>query len=163
MRPKAESGLRATRALLPVSWRRYSRCRGDDRGGGSSLATPPKEFERELVELGLSGRFFGALEYAEALGGYLGMRILIHYLDDCADPVFRRRLALSGTLAESHFFEAKRTVAVLVSSSLPPLVLELTLLHELAHLAAGDLTRSSGGKRLAAKPPQNNDEAREDP
>ncbi len=123
---------------------------------------PPEEFERELLELALSGRRFSAAEYAEALGGHLDMRILIHYLDDRADPVFRRRLALSGRLAESHHFADRRMVAVLVPSSLPPLALELTALHELAHLAAGNLTRSAGRERLAARPPQGGETRREE-
>lgn len=146
--------------LFPAAWRKRPGRRG--LGEAPPRIPPPEEFERELVELGLSGRRFEAADYAGALGDYLGLRILVQYLDDRADPVFRRRLAHSGRLAESHYFEAKRTVAVLVPSSLPPLVLELTLLHELAHLAAGDLTRSVGGRRLAARPPHDDEQARED-
>lgn len=90
------------------------------------------------------------------------MRVFIHYLDDRADPVFRRRLALSGALAEAHHFARRRMVVVFVPSSLPPFVLELTVLHELAHLAAGDLTRSTGGERLAANDPHKDEKAREE-
>lgn len=144
----------------PAAWRKRPGRRG--LGEAPPRIPPPEEFERELVELVLSGRRFEAADYGDALGEYLGLRILIQYLDDRADPVFRRRLALSGTLAETHRFEEKRMVAVLVPSSLPPLVLELTLLHELAHLAAGDLTRSDGGRRLAARTPHDDEQARED-
>ncbi len=64
---------------------------------------------------------------------------MIHVIPDACYPELSRRLALSGRLGELHYAEDLGLAAIFVPGSLPPLVLTLTVLHELGHLAAGDL------------------------
>lgn len=97
------------------------------------------EFQEELAVLGLSGRRFVPKDYADALGDYLDISINIHLIPDAWYPELSRRLAISGRLGELHYSEQLTLAAILVPGSLPPLVLTLTILHELGHLAAGDL------------------------
>jgi hypothetical protein len=97
------------------------------------------EFQEELAILGLSGRRFDPRDYADALGDYLDISIAIHVIPDEWYPELSRRLAISGRLGELRYSEQLTLAAIFVPGSLPPLVLTLTILHELGHLAAGDL------------------------
>lgn len=106
--------------------------------GSRSLLTAA-EFQEELAILGLSGRRFDPKDYAEALGDYLNISIAIHVIPDDWYPELSRRLAISGRLGELHYSEQLNLAAIFVPGSLPALVLTLTILHELGHLAAGDL------------------------
>ena len=99
----------------------------------------PEQFEEELAVLGLSGTRYTPEEYAQALGSYLGISINIHVIPDDCYPELSRKLALSGRLGELRYAEQMGLAAIFVPGSLPPLVLSLTVLHELGHLAAGDL------------------------
>jgi len=98
----------------------------------------PEQFQEELAILGFSGRRFSPEEYCEALGSYLGVSIAIHVIPDVHYPELSRRMASSGRLAELRYSEELGIAAIIVPGSLPPLVLTLTILHELGHLAAGD-------------------------
>jgi hypothetical protein len=106
--------------------------------GSRSLLTA-SEFQEELAILGLSGRRFDPKDYADALGDYLDISIAIHVIPDDWYPELSRRLAISGRLGELRYSEQLTLAAIFVPGSLPPLVLTLTILHELGHLAAGDL------------------------
>ena len=97
------------------------------------------EFQEELVILGLSGRRFEPEDYSDALGDYLDISIAVHVIPDSWYPELSRLLALSGRLGELRYSEPLNMAAIFVPGSLPPLVLTLTILHELGHLAAGDL------------------------
>lgn len=99
----------------------------------------PEQFQEELAILRLSGQRYTPEEYAEALGSYLGISIMIHVIPDSDYPELSRRLALSGRLGELRYAEELGLAAIFVPGSLPPLILTLTVLHELGHLAAGDL------------------------
>lgn len=122
----------------------------------------PEEFELELVELGLSGNFFGPADYAERLGHRLELQIATELMNDIHHPAFRRRLALSGRLAETHYFEDRQTALILLPASLGPMLLALSALHELSHLAAGDhLIGGKPGKRLARSEPLSSEDLRE--
>ena len=106
--------------------------------GSRSLLTAP-EFQEELAVLGLSGRRFEPEDYSDALGEYLNISITVHVIPDSWYPELSRLLAISGRLGELRYSEQLNLAAILVPGSLPPLVLTLTILHELGHLAAGDL------------------------
>jgi hypothetical protein len=135
------------RGLIDTLWGeigtlwRHSR----DIGGARSRTRGPRslltaaEFQEELAILGLSGRRFDPKDYADALGDYLDISIAIHVIPDDWYPELSRRLAISGRLGELRYSEQLTLAAIFVPGSLPPLVLTLTILHELGHLAAGDL------------------------
>lgn len=106
--------------------------------GSRSLLTAA-EFQEELAILGLWGSRFDPKDYADALGDYLDISINIHVIPDDWYPELSRRLAVSGRLGELRYSEQLTLAAIFVPGSLPPLVLTLTILHELGHLAAGDL------------------------
>jgi hypothetical protein len=114
--------------------------------GTRSLLTAA-EFQEELAILGLSGRRFEPEDYAEALGEHLGIAIAIHEIPDSCYPELSRRLAISGRLGELRYSEQFTLAAIFVPGSLPPLVLTLTILHELGHLAAGDLLIEPNGQQ----------------
>ena len=97
------------------------------------------EFQEELAILGLSGRRFEPEDYSDALEDYLSITIAVHVIPDSWYPELSRLLALSGRLGELRYSERLNMAAIFVPGSLPPLVLTLTILHELGHLAAGDL------------------------
>jgi hypothetical protein len=97
------------------------------------------DFQEELAILGLSRRRFVPKDYADALGDYLGISINIHVIPDDWYPELSRRLAISGRLGELRYSEQLTLAAIFVPGSLPPLVSTLTILHELGHLAAGDV------------------------
>jgi hypothetical protein len=106
--------------------------------GTRSLLTAA-EFQEELAILGLSGRRFEPEDYSDALADYLDISITVHVIPDSWYPELSRLLALSGRLGELRYSEPMNMAAIFVPGSLPPLVLTLTILHELGHLAAGDL------------------------
>ena len=106
---------------------------------GSRPVLTASEFQEVLAILGLSGRRFDPKDYADALGEYLDISIAIHVIPDEWYPELSRRLAISGRLGELRYSEQLTLAAIFVPGSLPPLVLTLTILHELGHLAAGDL------------------------
>lgn len=118
--------------------------------GSRSLLTAA-EFQEELAILGLSGRRFDPKDYVDALGDYLDISINIHVIPDDWYPELSRRLAVSGRLGKLRYSEQLTLAAIFVPGSLPPLVLTLTILHELGHLAAGDLliepSQEAGGPR----------------
>jgi len=97
------------------------------------------EFQEELAILGLSGRTFEPEDYSDALAEYLDISITVQVIPDSWYPELSRLLALSGRLGELRYSEQLNMAAIFVPGSLPPLVLTLTILHELGHLAAGDL------------------------
>src|ERR671913_1665011 len=106
--------------------------------GSRSLLTAA-EFQEELAILGLSGRRFVPNDYADALGDHLDISINIHVIPDAGYPELPRRLAISGRLGGLRYSEQLTLAAIFVPGSLPPLVSTLTILHELGHLAAGDV------------------------
>lgn len=121
-------------------WRHFRDIGGArSRTHGSRSLLTAAEFQEELAILSLSGRRFEPKVYAEALGEYLDISISIHVIPDAWYPELSRRLAISGRLGELRYSEQLTLAAIFVPGSLPPLVLTLTILHELGHLAAGDL------------------------
>lgn len=110
----------------------------------------PEEFQEELTVLGLSGRRFGPEEYRSALSSFLGISISVHVIRDAHHPELARRLALSGRLGEVRYSSDLSLAAVLVPESLPPLVFDLTVFHELGHLAAGDLLTFQSPEEVTA-------------
>jgi len=121
--------------------------------------TAPEELELELAELGLSGRSFEPFEYAEVLGRRLGTKILFRFVDPMEDPAALRRLALDGELANARYLHDSNVVLVTLPANLPPFLLALAALHELAHVAAGDVIE---GKRLSRRAPLGDTGAREE-
>ncbi len=128
-------------------------------GRDEAHPTTPEELELELVELGLSGRSFEPSEYAEALGRRLGATILFRLVDPAETPASLKRFALDGKLASARYLEERNLVLVTLPANLPPFLLALAALHELAHVAAGDVIE---GRRLARKAPLRDAEAREE-
>lgn len=110
----------------------------------------PEEFQEELIVLGLSGRKFGPDDYVAALSSFLEISVSVHVIRDAHHPGLARRLALSGRLGEVRYSDDLRLAAVLVPESLPPLVFDLTVFHELGHLAAGDLLTLQGSEETTA-------------
>jgi hypothetical protein len=106
--------------------------------GTRSLLTAAA-FQEELAILGLSGRRFEPEDYSDALADYLDISIAVHVIPDSWYPELTRLLAFSGRLGELRYSEQLNMAAIFVPGSLPPLVQTLTILHELGHLAAGDL------------------------
>lgn len=98
-----------------------------------------EQFQEELVVLGLSDLTFGPEEYARALGTHLGLEVRIDVVPDTTHPLLSRELARKGVTGEVLYRADLAKARVIVPGSLPPLALIFTLLHELGHLAAGDL------------------------
>ncbi len=98
-----------------------------------------EQFQEELVVLGLSDQTFGPREYADALGKRLNLTVSVDVVPDAAHPLLSRELARKGVTGEILYRADLARVHVMVPGSLPPLALIFTLLHELGHLAAGDL------------------------
>ena len=98
-----------------------------------------EQFQEELVVLGLSDRPFGPREYADALGDHLGVTISIDVVPDAEHPLLSRELARRGITGETRYRADLLRAQIIVPGSLPPLALIFTLLHELGHLAAGDM------------------------
>ncbi len=99
----------------------------------------PEDFQEELITLGLSGKQFAVDDYVAALSSYLDISVSVHVIPDREHPELARQLALSGRLGEIRYASDLGLAAVLVPESLPPLVSDLTVLHEVGHLASGDL------------------------
>lgn len=133
--------------------------RRDQKVQDEAHPTTPEELELELVELGLSGRRFEPSEYAEALGMRLETRILFRLVDPAEDPASLRRFALEGQLASARYLRERNVVLVSLPSNLPPFLLSLVALHELAHVAAGDVIE---GRRLSRRTPLGDAEAQEE-
>ena len=130
----------ALREEWGILWQHFRGAIGaPSRAHGSRPLLTAADFQEELAILGLSGRRFVPADYAAALGNYLGISINIHVIPDDLYPELSRRLAISGRLGELRYAEQSNMAAIFVPGSLPPLVLTLTILHELGHLAAGDL------------------------
>lgn len=132
------------RGLLPVKIERVRRWldRGRIAGGGPTVSRDfltQEQFQEELVVLGLSDRQFGPEEYADALGKHLGLTVSVDIVPDAAHPLLSRELARKGVTGEIRYRADLARAHVIVPGSLPPLALIFTLLHELGHLAAGDL------------------------
>lgn len=140
--------LDASRARVPTIARKLSRLVGDlrksfaearSRAGGIRSLLTPEEFQEELIVLGLSGKKFTMEDYAAALADFLRITVTIHVIPDTEYPELTRHLALSGRLGEIRYSDELGLAAVFVPESLPTLVSDLTVFHELGHLAAGDL------------------------
>jgi hypothetical protein len=130
----------ALREEWGILWQHFRGAIGaPSRAHGSRPLLTAADFQEELALLGLSGRRFVPADYAAALGNYLGISINIHVIPDDLYPELSRRLAISGRLGELRYSEQLTLAAVFVPGSLPPLVSTLTILHELGHLAAGDV------------------------
>jgi hypothetical protein len=99
----------------------------------------PEDFQEELITLGLSGKEFVVEDYVSALSNFLEISVSVHVIPDRRSPELARQLALSGRLGEIRYSGELGLAAVLVPESLPPLVSDLTVLHEVGHLAGGDL------------------------
>ena len=116
-------------------------------GGGAARNAPPafrhfltqEEFQTELVVLGLYDQVFGPREYARALGKHLGLTVSIDVVPDAAHPILSRELARKGVTGELCYRADLARAHVIALGSLTPLALTFTLLHELGHLAAGDV------------------------
>lgn len=121
------------------SWRKNLAGARGDRG-----FITPENFQEELIVLGLSGRKFGTEDYVSALSDFLDISISVHVIPDASYPELARRLALSGRLGEIRYSDELGLATVFVPESLPPLVSDLTVFHELGHLAAGDLLAVQG-------------------
>lgn len=111
---------------------------------GGFLGDPSKltfeDFQLELAELGLLGRPFGPEEYRAALEEHLGIEIIIEELPDAEDGVLDDQAAGEGVRAEVVVMEESGNAVVLVRQSLryqPWPAYELSVFHELSHLAAG--------------------------
>jgi hypothetical protein len=98
-----------------------------------------EQFQEELALLGLSGKEYDPGDYAEALGAYLGISIVVHVIPDLQYPELSHRLASSGRMGEIRYSKELGIAVIIVPGSLPSLVSVLTVFHELGHLAAGDL------------------------
>lgn len=98
-----------------------------------------EQFQEELIILGLSGRPFGPMEYAVELGRHLSLTVSVDIIPDATHPLLSRELARQGITGEIRYRADLDRAHVIVPGSLPPLALAFTLLHELGHLAAGDL------------------------
>lgn len=98
-----------------------------------------EEFQTELVMLGLYDQTFGPREYADALGKHLGLTVSIDVVPDAAHPILARELARKGITGELRYRSDLAKAHVIAPGSLTPLALTFTLLHELGHLAAGDV------------------------
>lgn len=130
-------------------WREnFAGVRAEAQGDRSFIT--PESFQEELIVLGLSGRKFGAEDYVSALSDFLEISISVHVIPDAAYPELARRLALSGRLGEIRYSDELGLAAVFVPESLPPLVSDLTVFHELGHLAAGDLLAVQGSDETVA-------------
>ncbi len=87
-----------------------------------------------------------------SISAHLGISISVHVIRDAHHPELARRLALSGRLGEVRYSDDLHLAVVLVPESLPPLVFDLTVFHELGHLAAGDLLTLQRPEETTALP-----------
>lgn len=134
-------------------WLRRSGGEGNNLSAARHFLTQ-EQFQEELVVLGLSDQTFGPKEYADALGKHLDLAVSIDVVPDAAHPLLSRELARKGITGEILYRDDLARAHVIAPGSLPPLALIFTLLHELGHLAAGDLfvdTHNDGA--LPEQPP----------
>ncbi len=113
-----------------------------------------EDFRLELAELGLLGRGFGPEEYRAALEERLGIEISVEELPDVEGGALAGRLAAEGNLAEVAVDEGASKALVLVRESLryqPWPAYELSVFHELSHLAAGHPARTKRALRSGAR------------
>lgn len=103
-----------------------------------------EDFRLELADLGLLGRPFGPEEYAAALEEYLGIEIGIEEIPDAGGgPMaceLAGQMAVEGILAEVVVDEETGDAVIFARESLryqPWPAYELSIFHELSHLAAG--------------------------
>lgn len=99
-----------------------------------------EDFRLELAGLGLLGRRFGPEEYRAALEKHLGIEIHVEGLPDAQEGALAEQLVEEGILAEVVISEESGDAIVLVRESLRGLpwpAYELSIFHELSHLAAG--------------------------
>jgi hypothetical protein len=121
-------------------WRWIQQCRsGESPSPAARGFLTQEQFQEELVVLGLSDRPFGPREYADALERHLDVIISIDVVPDADHPLLSRELARKGITGETRYRADLARAQIIVPGSLPPLALNFTLLHELGHLAAGDL------------------------
>jgi hypothetical protein len=109
----------------------------------SGLSPTRRALKVELDALGLLGREFGPDDYRNALERWLGMSIFIEEIPD-HNVVWARDLDEEGHMAEVVCNPARSEAVVLVRSILkrePWPVYELSVYHELSHLAAGHPAR----------------------
>lgn len=109
-----------------------------------------EDFRLELAELGLLGRAFSPGEYRACLEKKLGVEILIEEIPDERNALIISELVLEGIMAEVVYSEDLRRAMVLVRESLryqPWPAYELSLFHELSHLAAGHPVRLAHARR----------------
>lgn len=104
-----------------------------------------EDFRLELADLGLLGRPFGPEEYRRALEERLGVEIHIEEIPAEAEGVILRGApARNGDMAEVVIDGETGRAVVVVRESLraaPWPAYELSLFHELSHLAAGHQLR----------------------
>lgn len=99
----------------------------------------------ELAEIGLLGRAFGPEEYRAALEMLRGSRIAIEEVPDGRGGSFEGEFARDGLMAEAVVDPETGDAVILVRESLryqPWPGYELSLFHELSHLAADHPVRS---------------------
>lgn len=113
-----------------------------------------EDFRLELAELGLLGWAFGPEEYRAALEERLGIEISVEELPDAEGGALASQLAAEGNLAEVVVDEGPSKALVLVRESLcyqPWPAYELSIFHELSHLAAGHPLRTKRALRTGAR------------
>lgn len=121
-----------------ISWLRRGKAARSNAPASRHFLTQ-EEFQTELVVLGLYDQPFGPKEYAGALGKHLGLTVSVDVVPDAARPILSRELARKGVAGELLYRADRARAHVIAPGSLPPLALTFTLLHELGHLAAGDV------------------------
>jgi len=128
-------------AIVTEKLRRWQKRRRFGEGASSAARgfLTQEQFQEELAVLGLSDQPFGPREYADALGRHVGVTISIDVVPDAEHPLLSRELARRGITGETRYRADLARAHIIVPGSLPPLALNFTLLHELGHLAAGDL------------------------
>ncbi len=121
-----------------------------------------------MATLGLLGREFTPEEYAQALGHYLGITVVIAEYPDVSSALMRGEILKEGHLAEVVYNANRNEAVFLVRESLkhyPWPTYELQLYHELSHIVAGHPLEIRGdgrvmemikslGVRLAQRPPR---------
>ncbi len=107
-----------------------------------------ERIREELAESGLLGGTFTPEDYRRALQMRLGTSITVEEVPDVGESEWRAALDAAGHGAEVAYSPERGEAVVLVRASLrrePWPTFDLTLYHELSHLAAGHhLTRPSG-------------------
>lgn len=117
-----------------------------------------EKVREELAESGLLGGTFTPDDYRRALQSRLDTKITIEEVPDVGESRWRVALEAAGHGAEVAYSPERGEAVVLVRASLrrgPWPTFDLTLYHELSHLAAGHhLTRTNGLWRLRKGKPE---------